>query len=88
MQESAATGTTVLDDERSFESQFPDFLRLNLRVGDKMQMQSWTQEFALDVQNVTNRTNPLYVAWNPDTGEEEFINQLGLFPVFLYRVEF
>ena len=53
-----------------------------------MQMQSWTQEFALDVQNVTNRTNPLYVAWNPDTGEEEFINQLGLFPVFLYRVEF
>lgn len=88
MAESARTGQTVLDETQSYASQFPDFIRLNLRVGYKMQMQHWTQEFALDVQNVTNRKNPLYVAWNPETGEEEFINQLGLFPVMLYRVEF
>lgn len=86
--ESARTGQTVLDESQSYASQFPDFIRLNLRVGYKMQMQKWTQEFALDVQNITNRKNPLYVAWNPETGEEEFINQLGLFPVMLYRVEF
>jgi hypothetical protein len=88
IEESALKGEAILDEDRSFGSQFPDFFRLSLRLGYKIQKQKWTQEWAIDVQNVTNRQNPLYVAWNPDTGEEVFVNQLGLFPVFLYRIEF
>lgn len=88
VEESANSGETVLDDSQSFEKQFPDYFKLNIRIGYKMQKQKWTQEWAIDIQNVTNRANPLYVTWNSETGEEEFINQLGLFPVFLYRVEF
>ncbi len=88
LQESERSGLTVLDEAKSYESQFPDFIRLNLRIGYKQQMQKFTQEWAIDVQNVTNRRNPLYVSWNPISGEEEFVNQLGLFPVVLYRIEF
>ena len=41
-----------------------------------------------DIQNLTNRKNPVSVSYNPETGEEIFVYQLGIFPVFQYWIYF
>jgi hypothetical protein len=83
-----ASGEVHYDFDNAFSERLDDYMRLDLRVGYKMMFKKWSQEFALDVQNVTNRQNPYALNFNPETGEEEYIYQLGLFPVFQYRVNF
>jgi hypothetical protein len=47
-----------------------------------------TQEFGFDIQNITDRKNPLRRNFNPSSGTIETINQTGRLPVAQYRIEF
>jgi hypothetical protein len=47
-----------------------------------------SQEIALDVQNVTNHKNPIYMQFDPETGKEDFMYQLGIYPMMQYRIIF
>ena len=38
--------------------------------------------------NFTNRKNPFYVKYDPETGNLKTINQFGLMPELLYRITF
>ncbi len=85
---SAAKGSAVYIDELAFSEQFRDYFRLDVRVALRMDHAKYSHEFALDVQNVTNHENPLYMQYNINTGEPEIINQLKIFPVAQYRITF
>lgn len=85
---SAIKGETVYNDELTYSGQFRDYMRLDVRVAFRIDKPKYSHEFAVDVQNVTNRENPLYMQFNPKTGETEIINQLKLFPVAQYRIMF
>ncbi len=85
---SNAAGEAVYDWSRAYEEQFIDYLRLDIRIGYKMARPNVTQEWALDIQNVTGRENPFGQNYNEATGEIEVTNQLGFFPMFLYRITF
>ena len=85
---SQAAGEVVYDDAQAYSLQLESYFRWDLRAGIKVLGKKTTQEFTLDIQNLTNRKNPYSVSYNPETGEEIFVYQLGIFPVFQYRIYF
>lgn len=88
VEQSLISGETKYMDELAFTERFPDYFRLDARIGFRMHGKQITQEWALDVQNVTNRKNPLYQRVDLSTGDVQTINQLGVFPVLQYRIQF
>jgi hypothetical protein len=81
-------GETVYDETRIYQEKFSDYFRLDLRIGFRSDSRKFSQEFAFDIQNITNHKNPLFMQYNTKTGETEFINQLMIFPMAQYRVVF
>jgi hypothetical protein len=81
-------GRLEYDQTRAFSLQYPDYLRLDVRGAFRQNGKKVTQEWAIDIQNVTNRKNPLTQDYNESTGEITTVYQLGLFPVVQYRIEF
>ncbi len=80
--------STVLDDSDPYSNQFKTYFRADIRIGYKVHFKKLTQEWALDVQNVTDNDNPLAVTYDWRTGNERIINQLGIFPLLQYRITF
>ncbi|MEM9981284.1 MAG: TonB-dependent receptor [Bacteroidota bacterium] len=78
----------VFDEENAFSEQLNDYFRLDFKIGYRMNGQRITQEFFVDIQNITNRQNPLNVSYNRATQQLRTNYQLGLFPVVQYRVTF
>ncbi|HMZ88687.1 MAG TPA: TonB-dependent receptor [Chitinophagales bacterium] len=81
-------GKTVYDWDKAFEAQFDDYFRWDVRLAFKMDGKHASQEWAIDVQNVTNEQNPLYQRYNPVSQTVNTIYQLGIFPVPQYRITF
>ncbi|MEL6358649.1 MAG: hypothetical protein AAFQ01_01770, partial [Bacteroidota bacterium] len=61
-----------------------------VKVGMKFNSakRKFSQSFFFDIQNVTDRENIFRNAYNRQTNEVNEIFQSGLFPNFLYRMEF
>ena len=81
-------GEAIYDETRAFEGQFDPYFRADIRIGYKIAGSRFTQEWAIDIQNLTNQKNPFAQDYNPRLGKVETTYQLGLFPMFLYRVTF
>jgi len=88
LQQSINENKTVYSDELAYSKKFRDYFRLDLRMAFRMDNRKFSQEFAIDIQNITNRANPLYMQYDTKTGKTKFINQLMLFPMMQYRVVF
>jgi len=75
--------------------QFKNFFRTDLRVGFKKDAKKVTHEFMLDIINVFNTRNILTLSYDPDIpltqpGKSPLREepQLGLLPVFFYKIHF
>ncbi len=88
LDESIEKGEIVRDEDRAFSQSFSNYFRADLRIAYKTSNRKISQEWALDIQNISNRTNPLKQVLNINTEEIKTINQLGLFPVVQYRIIF
>jgi hypothetical protein len=86
--ESRLAGEGVFDRENAFSAQYDPYFRADIRIGYKIAGARFTQEWAVDIQNFTNQQNPFGQSFNAESGEVETTYQLGLFPMFLYRVTF
>jgi hypothetical protein len=76
-------------DNPSFNnSQYRPYFRLDLKVGYKWNFKNLAHEFALDISNITNNKNILTLTYLPETEEVKENYQLGLFPVFYYKIDF
>lgn len=78
----------VLDYDNAYQERLPDYKRLDLRIGFKMNGKRVTQEWALDIRNVMNTQNLLTRQYDPSTGSVKNLYQIGIFPVPLYRLQF
>jgi len=85
---SQAAGEVVYDESLAFIQQLEPYFRWDIRLGLKILGRKTTQEWTIDIQNLTNRKNTFSVSYNPETGDEIVVTQLGLFPVFQYRIYF
>lgn len=81
-------GRTVYDETQVYGLQLPMYMRLDVRVAYRMQGRKVTQEWAIDIQNVTNRKNIQNVMYDPAAQEEVKVYSIGLLPMFQYRIYF
>jgi hypothetical protein len=86
--QSALKGRTIYTDSKAYSEKFKDYFRLDIRIAYRHDNAKFSQEYAFDIQNVTNHENPLYMQYNAKKGETEFVNQLKIFPVMQYRIIF
>jgi len=80
----------ILDDANAFSEQYAPYFRWDLKLGIKLNntKRKFSQAFYLDVQNVTNNENIFRKSYNRNTNKVNDIYQIGLFPNFIYKVEF
>lgn len=85
---SSLAGEAVYIDEQAFGAQFDPYYRLDLGLTFRMSRKRITQEFSASCQNVTDKANPLYARYNPETNRLENVNQLGVYPLLQYKLLF
>ncbi|MBL4656857.1 MAG: hypothetical protein JKX73_02570 [Flavobacteriales bacterium] len=90
---STAAGEIVYIDSLRNTLQMPDYFRIDLKVNYKINQAKVTHEIGLDIVNVLNRENVLKLTYAPDPTNAaanpiRFENQLGLLPIFYYKIDF
>ncbi|MFH2141794.1 MAG: TonB-dependent receptor [Bacteroidota bacterium] len=88
IEKSIETGRTVYDYQNAWENKYKDYLRFDIRIGFKMNRTHYTQEFAFDLQNITNNKNVFIEQFDPITHEIKSKLQFGFMPMFTYRIQF
>lgn len=88
LETSQLVGAEVRDDSRAFEERLDDFMRFDLKLGMRWNGTKYSQEFFVDLQNLTNRDNVFLQGYNPDTGQVNTSYQRGFFPNVFYRIYF
>ncbi len=78
----------VYDFNNAYEERLPSYGRIDVRIGYKVNGKRITQEWALDLRNVLNTQNILTRQFDPATGTQRDVYQIGFFPVPLYRLQF
>ena len=78
----------VLIYEEAYNQKLDDYFRLDFKLGFKMQGKRITQEWFIDIQNITNRQNVFTFSYNPVARGIQTTYQLGLFPLVQWRILF
>lgn len=86
-------GDLVEDDSKRHTLRLDDYFRLDAKLNYKMQRKKVTHEIGIDIVNVTNKDNVFGLRYVPDndndpTNNIQFESQLGLLPIFFYRIDF
>jgi hypothetical protein len=81
-------GEAEYDFDNAFATKTASYFRTDLRIGIKVNMKRVTQEWALDLQNLTNHKNIYGQNFNEDTKQVNYSYQQGFYPMFLYRLTF
>lgn len=88
LEASINSGNMVIDHTRAFSIQNPNYFRTDLRIGFRMNGKRVTQEWLIDIQNVSNHKNLFREMYNPVTQQIDRVNQIGFFPLPQYRLTF
>jgi hypothetical protein len=90
LEASRAAGQEVLREDLAFSERFDPYLRLDVKFGFRLNSKSkkLSQQFFLDLQNITNNENIFSRRYNELTNEVNNVYQSGFFPDILYRVQF
>ncbi|MEM6766109.1 MAG: TonB-dependent receptor, partial [Bacteroidota bacterium] len=83
-------GREVLDEENAFSERFDPYFRMDVKFGFRVnsKKKKLSQQFYIDLQNVTNQENIFIRRYNEVTDEINEVNQRGFFPDLLYRIQF
>ncbi len=84
---SVEENAVVWDWERPFEMQ-EDYFRVDFRIGYKMNGRRISQEWAVDLQNLTAHQNLFMEEFNFEEGKVNKVYQQGFVPMMLYRIQF
>jgi hypothetical protein len=85
---SRAAHSAEYDWSNAYKKRYNDYFRADFRIGYKMNRKSFSQEWAIDLQNVTNYKSLFLEGYDVDKGEIYEIYQQGFLPMFLYRIQF
>jgi hypothetical protein len=88
VEQSKIKNETVYDDKNAFSESFSDYFRMDVRIAYRKDKPKYSQEIAIDVQNITNKSNPLYMTYDVKTGETKTMYQLKLTPMMQYKITF
>lgn len=88
LEKSVAAGEEVYDISKTYNERERDYFRLDGRISFKLNGKKITQEWALDITNITNHKNIYSRYYDNDKKSIEYVFQQGLYPMMLYRINF
>ncbi len=88
LNQSIIEGETVFNNTEAFSLQYDPYFRTDFKIGYRIDMKRISQEFLIDIQNITNRENVFEEFFNAATGTVDRRYQLGLFVIPQYRILF
>ena len=88
LEASRQEGRTVRNLDNFLGSSIGQYYRIDVGISYKINRKKMTHSIMLDIQNVSNRLNPLEEYYNRSTQQIQQEVHTGLFPVLNYRVEF
>ncbi|OYQ47409.1 TonB-dependent receptor [Flavobacterium cyanobacteriorum] len=90
LEASRAAGYEIRDERNAYSQQYDPYLRIDLRLGMKLNSKSkkTSHQFYVDFQNITNNTNVFTRDYNRLTQNVNQIDQIGFAPDFGYRFQF
>ena len=88
MEASLAKGEEVRDWDNSFNKRYNDYFRTDLRISFRVNHKRVSQEWALDLQNLTNHRSIFMESYDPALNEVYQVYQQGFMPMMLYRIYF
>lgn len=87
-QESQLSNQIVYDYSRTNELQYKSYFRSDLRIAFKVRSKKITQEWAIDLRNVTNHKNIFTQEYIPSEGRYATTYQIGFLPIGQWRIYF
>ncbi len=72
----------------AYSLQFPQYFKADLKIGFRKDGKKVSQLWEFYVENITDNKNPLTQMYSKSKGEIETVYQLGIFPMFNYRIYF
>lgn len=86
----AAQQQVLKNNTFAFSERNPDFFRLDVKAGVTInsKKRNLSQSLFFDIQNITNNKNVFAQRYNPVTNSINTAYQIGLFPNFVYKVQF
>jgi len=85
---SIRAGEEVRDWSQAYEDRHNDYFRTDFRVGFRLNGKRASQEWAIDLQNLTGFQSIFMQGYDVHTEEIYTVYQQGFFPMFLYRIHF
>lgn len=86
---SNATGKEQLS-TNAYSARYNNYFRMDFKVGYSINspIKKLSQSFSLDIQNVTNHNNVFSESYDDRSQNLKYTYQLGLFPNFVYKIQF
>jgi hypothetical protein len=88
LSESRRLKEEVRDYSRAYEDRYDDYFRTDLRIGFKINGRRVSQEWGLDLQNVTGFQSIFAQGYDAEKDEIYTTYQRGFMPMMLYRIQF
>jgi len=88
LERSGLEGHAVYDYDNAYKNKYADYFRSDLKIGFKRNGKKTTQEWAVDIQNITNRNNIFQVVYDQKENKLKKEYQQGIFPMVTYRILF
>ena len=88
LEKSREQGQAVFIKEKAYEKQFKDYFRLDGRISYKRDGKNITQEWAIDITNLTDHKNIFNRTYSLTTEDIKTEYQQRFFPMMLYRINF
>ena len=88
LEASILAGTQVLKTKEIFESQLDNYFRTDFKMTFKLNGKKMSQEFSVDLQNISNQKNIFQKGYNSKTQKIGMTYQRGFFPNVQYKINF
>jgi len=85
---SIAANEQVYDWSKAYANKYKDYFRCDLRIGFKQNFKHVSQEFGLDLQNISNNQNVFSEQYNTQSHSISTVFQQSFLPMMLYRINF
>ncbi len=85
---SIAANETVYQEDKAYSEKLPDYFRIDFGLSFRRNKKKYSWILAFDAQNLINRNNVAARIYNPETQMIETRTNLGIVPVFSWKIEF
>lgn len=88
LEQSKFQGETVYDHSKDYSLREKDYFKIDFRASLILNGKRVSQEWALDLTNLTDHKNIYSRSYNAKSQSIEYVYQQGFYPMFLYRINF